>query len=73
MPVMPRPTISVCETRRIIEECYEQALATLRGSRDRLNQLAHTLLDRRLIVTLGYGHEYCLPPRVDRFLDRRAR
>jgi ATP-dependent Zn protease len=24
------------ETRRIIEECYEQALATLQGSRDQL-------------------------------------
>jgi hypothetical protein len=46
MPVMSWPTIGVCEIRRIIEECYEQALATLRGSRDRLNRLAHTLLDR---------------------------
>jgi len=34
------------ETRRIIEECYEQALVTLRGSRDRLDRLARTLLDR---------------------------
>jgi len=34
------------ETRRIIEECYEQALATLRGSLDRL---AHTLLDRETL------------------------
>ena len=34
------------ETRRLIEECYKQALATLRGSRDRLDRLAHTLLDR---------------------------
>jgi hypothetical protein len=23
-------------------------------------------------VTLGYGHGYCLPPSVDRFVDRRA-
>jgi cell division protease FtsH len=37
------------ETRRIIEECYEQALATLRGSRDRLDRLAHTLLDRETL------------------------
>jgi cell division protease FtsH len=29
-----------------IEECYEQALATLRGSRDRLDRLARALLDR---------------------------
>ena len=31
------------ETRRIIEECYGQVLATLQSSRDRL---ARTLLDR---------------------------
>jgi cell division protease FtsH len=37
------------ETRRIIEECYEQALATLRGSRDRLDRLARTLLDRETL------------------------
>jgi cell division protease FtsH len=37
------------ETRRIIEECYEQAVATLRGSRDRLDRLAHTLLDRETL------------------------
>ena len=30
------------ETQRIIEKCYEQALATLPGSRDRLDQLART-------------------------------
>jgi cell division protease FtsH len=37
------------ETRRIIEECYEQALAALRGSRDRLDRLARTLLDRETL------------------------
>ena len=37
------------ETRRIIEECYEQALATLRGSRDRLDRLARTLLERETL------------------------
>jgi cell division protease FtsH len=37
------------ETRRIIEECSEQALETLRGSRDRLDRLAHTLLDRETL------------------------
>jgi cell division protease FtsH len=37
------------ETRRIIEECYQQALATLRGSRDRLDRLAHTLLNREAL------------------------
>jgi len=37
------------EARRIIEECYEQALATLRGSRDWLDRLAHTLMDRETL------------------------
>ena len=37
------------ETRRIIEDCYEQAVATLRGSRDRLDRLARTLLDRETL------------------------
>ena len=37
------------ETRRIIEECYEQALATLRSNRDRLDRLARTLLDRETL------------------------
>jgi cell division protease FtsH len=37
------------EARKIIEECYERALATLRGSRDRLDRLAHTLLERETL------------------------
>src|SRR5215470_8243233 len=37
------------ETRKIIEECYGQAVATLRGSRDRLDRLAHTLLERETL------------------------
>jgi cell division protease FtsH len=37
------------EVRRISEECYEQALATLRGSRDRLDRLARTLLERETL------------------------
>ena len=37
------------ETRRIIEECYEQALTTLRDSRDRLDRLARTLLERETL------------------------
>jgi cell division protease FtsH len=37
------------ETRRIIEECYEQAVATLRGHRDQLDRLAHTLLERETL------------------------
>ena len=38
---LPPESWSTPKTRRIIEECYEQALATLRGSRDRLDRLAH--------------------------------
>jgi cell division protease FtsH len=37
------------EARKIMEECYEQALATLRSSRDRLDRLAHTLLERETL------------------------
>jgi cell division protease FtsH len=37
------------EARRIIEECYEQAVTTLRGSRDRLDRLARTLLERETL------------------------
>jgi len=43
------PELVDTEARRIIEECYEQALATLRGSRDRLDRLAHTLMDRETL------------------------
>ena len=35
----------IIEARKIIEEGYRQALETLRDNRDRLNRLAHTLLD----------------------------
>jgi cell division protease FtsH len=37
------------EARKIIEECCGQALATLRGSRDRLDRLARTLLEREML------------------------
>jgi len=43
------------EARRIIEECYQQALQTLRGNRDRLDRLAHTLLQQE---TLGENEAY---------------
>jgi cell division protease FtsH len=43
------------ETRRIIEECYAQALQTLRGNRDRLDRLAHALLQKE---TLGEDEAY---------------
>ncbi len=36
-------------TRRIIEECFEQALQSLRYKRDRLNWLARTFLDRETL------------------------
>jgi cell division protease FtsH len=39
--------------RKIIEECYEQAVATLRANRDRLDRLAHTLLDRETLEEDG--------------------
>jgi cell division protease FtsH len=41
--------------RKIIEECYEQALDTLRGNRDRLDRLARALLARE---TLEEGEAY---------------
>jgi cell division protease FtsH len=34
------------EVRRIVEECYGEAVATLTEHRDQLDTLAHTLLDR---------------------------
>jgi cell division protease FtsH len=37
------------EARKIIEECYEQAVTTLRSSRNRLDQLARTLLERETL------------------------
>jgi cell division protease FtsH len=43
------------EARRIIEECYQQALQTLRGNRDRLDRLAHALLEKE---TLGQDEAY---------------
>jgi cell division protease FtsH len=43
------------EIRRLVEECYATAVATLRGNRDRLDRLAHTLLERE---TLGEDEAY---------------
>jgi hypothetical protein len=43
------------EARRIIEECYQQALKTLRDNRNRLDRLAHTLLQQE---TLGEDEAY---------------
>jgi ATP-dependent Zn protease len=37
------------ETRAEIEEYYEQVLTTLQGSRDRLDRMARTLLDRETL------------------------
>jgi len=37
------------EVRRIVDECYAEAVATLRGHREQLNRLAHTLLARETL------------------------
>jgi cell division protease FtsH len=37
------------EVRKIIEECYKQALSVLRENRDRLNNLAHALLAKETL------------------------
>jgi cell division protease FtsH len=37
------------EVRRLVEECYAEAVATLRGNRDRLDRLAHVLLERETL------------------------
>ena len=34
------------EVRRLIEDCYRTAVDTLRGNRERLDRLAHALLER---------------------------
>jgi cell division protease FtsH len=43
------------EVRRLVEDCYGTAVATLRANRDRLDRLAHTLLERE---TLGEDEAY---------------
>jgi cell division protease FtsH len=43
------------EVRRLIEACSTEAVATLRDNRDRLDRLAHTLLERE---TLGEDEAY---------------
>ncbi|MGY1810596.1 ATP-dependent zinc metalloprotease FtsH [Blastococcus sp. SYSU D00669] len=43
------------EVRRLVEECYAQALDTLRGNRERLDRLASALLERE---TLGEDEAY---------------
>jgi cell division protease FtsH len=43
------------DVRRIIDDCYTQAVATLREHRDQLGRLAHALLDRE---TLGEDDAY---------------
>ena len=37
------------EVRRLLEECYREAVATLRGNRERLDRLARTLLERETL------------------------
>jgi cell division protease FtsH len=43
------------EVRRLVEECHAQAVKTLHGNRERLDRLAHTLVDRE---TLGEDEAY---------------
>ncbi|MDT4905555.1 MAG: cell division protease FtsH [Pseudonocardiales bacterium] len=51
------------EVRRIVEECYAEALSTLREHPDQLNRLARTLLERETLdedeayKAAGIGHE----------------
>jgi cell division protease FtsH len=37
------------EVRRLIEDCYADAVSTLRANRDRLDRLAHTLVERETL------------------------
>jgi cell division protease FtsH len=37
------------EVRRIVDECYEEAVTTLRGHREQLDRLAQTLLERETL------------------------
>jgi cell division protease FtsH len=37
------------EVRRIVDDCYAEAVATLRDHREQLNRLAHTLLERETL------------------------
>jgi cell division protease FtsH len=37
------------EVRRLIEDCYGEAVETLRSNRERLDRLAHTLLERETL------------------------
>jgi cell division protease FtsH len=37
------------EVRRLVEECYGEAIRTLRSNRERLDRLAQTLLERETL------------------------
>jgi cell division protease FtsH len=37
------------EVRRIVDECYEEAVNTLRTHREKLDRLAHTLIERETL------------------------
>jgi cell division protease FtsH len=58
------------EVRRIVDECYAQALDLLRANRERLDALAHTLLERETLderdayAAAGFpdGHDGGAPP-----------
>jgi len=48
--VLPPPGQLVDEeVWRLVEDCYDEAVRTLRSNRDRLDRLAHTLFDRETL------------------------
>jgi cell division protease FtsH len=56
------------EVRRIVEDCYAKALVLLRANRDRLDRLAHRLLEKE---TLDEAEAYAVAG-IDRPGDREA-
>ena len=58
------------EVRRVLDECYQEALATLRSNRDRLDRLARSLLEHETLdadqayAAAGIARESAAPPPV---------
>ena len=58
------------EVRRIVEECYTQALDLLRENRDKLDKLAHALLEKETLdedeayAVVGIPHEASKPEAI---------
>ena len=59
------------EVRRIVDDCYAEAVTTLREHRDELDRLAHTLLQRETLDSMRTRHTR---PResVERLLQPRS-